>query len=80
MIKKTIKMLKLFSACSIVLVGGCSPQGLQSLEGQLIFQDGGAFEFSGDTIELRSQSGSSQHAFGEIKPDGKFKIDSLQEG
>jgi hypothetical protein len=33
-----------------------------------------------DTIELRSQADSKQLAFGEIKADGKFKIDSLVNG
>lgn len=76
-ISETVKVLM---TCSIVLLAGCSPQGLQSLEGQLVFQDGGSFEFSGDTIELRSQADSKKLAFGEIKPDGKFKIDSLVNG
>jgi hypothetical protein len=73
-------ILKSLLAFSVVFIAGCSQQGLQSLEGQLVHQDGGAFEFAGDTIELRSQSDPTQHAFGEIKPDGKFKIDSLDEG
>lgn len=73
-ISETVKVLM---TCSFVLLAGCSPQGLQSLEGQLVLQDGRSFEFSGDTIELRSQADSKQLAFGEIKADGKFKIDSL---
>ena len=74
---KINKMAKVLMTCSLVLLAGCGPQGLQPLEGQLVFQDGISFEFSGDTIELRSQADSKQLAFGEIKADGKFKIDSL---
>jgi hypothetical protein len=77
---KINRISMLFMICSAVLLAGCGPQGLQSLEGQLVFQDGGSFEFSGDTIELRSQADSKQLAFGEIKPDGQFKVDSLVNG
>ena len=80
MSEQTAKLLKLFCLVSLGFLEGCSQKGLQSLEGQVVFKDGGAFEFAGDSIELRSQSDSSLSAFGEIKPDGKFKIDSLTEG
>lgn len=58
---------------------GCSPQGLQSLEGKVLYQ-GGEFVFAGDTLELRSSADASLHAFGELKPDGTFKVDTLENG
>ena len=59
---------------------GCSPQGLQSLEGKVELQGGESFAFAGDSVELRSATDASLHAFGEIKPDGTFKIDTLDNG
>lgn len=63
----------------LALAAGCSPQGLQSLEGKVSYQ-GGGFVFAGDTIELRSAANTSLRAFGEIKPDGTFKVDTLENG
>ena len=63
----------------VVATVGCSPQGLQSLDGKVLYQ-GGEFVFAGDTIELRSSADASLHAFGEIKPDGTFKVDTLEDG
>ena len=63
----------------LAVTAGCSPQGLQSLDGKVLYQ-GGEFVFAGDTLELRSSADASLHAFGEIKPDGTFKVDTLENG
>ncbi len=66
-------------ASSTLFVFGCSSGELQPLEGRVLLKEG-TFPFSGDTIELRSETDSSSHAFGEIKSDGTFTIESLQAG
>lgn len=74
--------LKWKSVLLVVAVGiaGCNQKGLQSLDGKVVYQGGESFSFVGDTIELRSSADASVHAFGEIKPDGTFKIDTLDDG
>ncbi|XZE46891.1 hypothetical protein SH467x_002188 [Pirellulaceae bacterium SH467] len=38
------------------------------------------FHFSGDTLEIRSKDRPAEVAYGEIKSDGTFRIESLRDG
>ncbi len=59
---------------------GCSESSLQPLAGKIKYVGDSEFAFSGDVVELRSQSDPSINAYGEVQPDGSFEVDSLDQG
>jgi hypothetical protein len=59
---------------------GCSESNLQPLAGKIKYVGDSGFAFSGDVVELRSQSDPTSNAYGEIQPDGSFEVDSLEKG
>lgn len=59
---------------------GCGAESRAPLEGTVLIEPESGFQFSGDTLEIRSISQPSEVAYGEIKPDGSFRIESLVNG
>jgi hypothetical protein len=68
----------LVSMC--VCGAGCSRSELASLEGKIVVQGASSFSFAGDVLELRLEGDTLQRAFGEIKPDGTFELETLDDG
>ncbi len=73
-----INSILLSSAFTFANVG-CSQNNLSPLEGKVVLSDID-FQFAGDTLEIRSQTNPREVAYGEIRPDGSFVIESLKEG
>jgi len=66
--------------CIALPVLGCSAPSLEPASGKIVFEVGNAFVFDGDSIEIRQDSNARSLAFGQIRPDGSFEIESLVDG
>ena len=66
-------------AC-LAVFAGCGSSAQPTAVGRVVLQQAGAFNFAGDTLELRSKTDPNKLAFGQIQPDGSFKIESLVDG
>lgn len=65
---------------TLCVQAGCGPADLKSLSGKVVLPAEETFQFAGEVVELRSQSGSNETAFGEILADGTFAVESLVDG
>lgn len=63
-----------------VCVLGCGRKSEAPLEGVVVIETESDFHFSGDTLEIRSKDRPAKVAYGEIKADGTFRIESLRDG
>jgi len=53
---------------------------LGTASGKIVLAEGSAFVFAGDSLEIRHESTARPLAFGQIRPDGSFEIESLVDG
>ncbi len=63
----------------LALATGCNG-GQPNATGHVTLPEGSAFVFAGDTLELRAKQDLQQIAFGQLNPDGSFRIESLVDG
>ncbi len=71
-----IAVLGIFTAS----VTGCGGKAESPIEGVVVIESASDFQFSGDTLEVRSVERPAEVAYGEIKSDGTFRIESLRDG
>lgn len=64
----------------VAMLTGCGPAAQPSATGRVVLNPASVVDLAGDTVELRSQENPLQVAFGQIQPDGSFKIESLIDG
>ena len=64
----------------VAILVGCGPTSQPAASGRVVLPSAGTFSFAGDSVELRSKDKPTQLAFGQIQPDGSFKVESLVDG
>ena len=78
-----IKHIFTLSVLSALLAfAGCSPSGpaVHAVKGQVELTGGDIAPLAGHIVEVALASDPSVRASGEIKPDGKFQLESLLDG
>jgi hypothetical protein len=68
--------------CIAAAILGCGEGGPQThaVAGRINLQGGDIAKLAGSTLEIASTSDNTVRGFGEIQPDGRFRIQSLQAG
>ncbi len=76
--------LSLFRSISalvvLALTTGCDALPQEEASGRIELSPSLAFQFAGDTLELRAIDDRSKMAFGQVDSDGSFKVESLMNG
>lgn len=74
------RTIALLSACTLPLLAGCNPDGVQPVKGRVIWKDTQqpAVELAGSLISFE-QADTQTSARGQIKPDGSFQLTTNQE-
>jgi hypothetical protein len=72
----------LLAVIPLLTLTGCTQSGppVHAVKGQVQLQGGDISPLSGHIVEVALASDPSVRASGEIKPDGKFELESLLEG